>query len=316
MKILIIKTGLTETFDTSHVHQNVVSLGDVLRSTVVLHLFKEHEISWLTSQESFYLLNGLHELKNVFLNLDGTNFSDYDLIINLERSTDILEDLKSIHPDKILGFISTNNQVLLKGSGFSSKLHNWLSSSEIVDKNWCQKLYILLGKKWSGENYLLPQKNLILNQIDQYDVGLNWQVGSKWPSKSWQKENWELLERNIDSSLSVTWQKGFENLIEYMNWINSAKIIVTHDSLGLHIARALNKKILALFGPTSSREIYLGEGVALSEAERPSFSCPPCYKDSCHNMIHCMKSLSVDEVENGLRALNKGINGKLATGRK
>jgi heptosyltransferase-2 len=316
MNILIIKTGLTETFDTSHVHHSVVSLGDVLRTTVVLHLFKEHEISWLTSQEAFYLLDGLHELKNVFLNLNGINFSDYDLIINLERTTDILEVLKSVQSDKILGFISINNQVLLKGNDFSTKLHNWLSSSEIVHKNWCQKLFILLGNKWNGENYLLPQKNLILNQTDQYDVGLNWQVGSKWPSKSWQKENWELLEKKIESSLSVTWQKGFDNLIEYMNWINSAKVIVTHDSLGLHIARALNKKILALFGPTSSREIYLGEGVAFSEAEKPSFSCPPCYKDSCHNMIHCMKSLSVDEVENGLRALNKGIDGKLATGRK
>lgn len=316
MKILIIKTGLSETFDTSHVHQNVVSLGDVLRSTVVLHLFKEHEISWLTSHEAFNLLDGLHELKNVFFKLNEINFSHYDLIINLERTTDILEVLKSIQPDKILGFISKNNQVLLKGNDFSSELHEWLSSTEIVHKNWCQKLYLLFGKEWNRENYLLPKKYLILNQANEYDVGLNWQVGRKWPSKSWQKDNWELLERKIESSLSVTWQKGFDNLIEYMNWINSAKVIVTHDSLGLHIARALNKKILALFGPTSSREIYLGEGVALSEAEKPSFSCPPCYKDSCHNMIHCMKSLSVDEVENGLRALNKGIDGKLATGRK
>lgn len=316
MKILIIKTGLTETFDTSQVHQNVVSLGDVLRSTVILHLYKGHEVSWLTSQEAFYLLDGSPELKEIVLKLDEANLPEYDLIINLERSADILEGLRSIPTHKILGFVSIDNQVHLRGVGFTSLLKVWLSSSEITNKNWCQKLYILLGKKWSGENYLLSQKNLIQGQVDHFEVGLNWQVGSKWPSKSWQKENWELLEKKLESSLSVTWQTGFDNLIDYMNWINSTKVIVTHDSLGLHIARALNKKILALFGPTSSHEIYLGEGIALSHAERPSFSCPPCYKDSCHNMIHCMKSLSVDEVENGLRALIKGIDGKFATGRK
>ncbi len=316
MKILIIKTGLTETFDTSQVTQNVVSLGDVLRSTVILHLYHQHEVSWLTSPEAFHLLDGMEELYDLHLSLHEINLGKFDLVINLERSPDILVALKDFSSDKILGFVIKDKQVTLKGREFTANLGEWLSRSHVMNINWCQKLFLLLGEQWSGENYLLPLKNISLNRADLYDVGLNWQVGSKWPSKSWQKENWIQLEKKVNSSLSVTWQTGFDNLIEYMNWINSVKVLVTHDSLGLHIARALNKKILGLFGPTSSQEIYLGDGLALSVAERPAFSCPPCYKDKCHNMIHCMKSLSVDEVELGLRNLIKGTNGKLATGRE
>ena len=93
-----------------------------------------------------------------------------------------------------------------------------------------------------------------------------------------------------------------------MNWINSCKILLTHDSLGLHIAMALDKRTVALFGPTSSHEIPLTSGFALSVAERSSFACPPCYKDRCHNTIHCMEEIPIDDVENAIRIFLRGID--------
>lgn len=53
-----------------------------------------------------------------------------------------------------------------------------------------------------------------------------------------------------------------------MKWISSCDYIVTHDSLGLHLALAMKKPFIALFGPTSSHEIDLYNlGVSVSTNE-------------------------------------------------
>ncbi len=63
---------------------------------------------------------------------------------------------------------------------------------------------------------------------------------------------------NILNKLNInfSWQEGKENLKEYIEWINSCETIITQDSLGMHIAMALDKRVIALFGPTNYMEIY------------------------------------------------------------
>lgn len=310
MNVLIIKTGLTETFDRVNAHQGVVSLGDVLRSTVILHTLKEHSVSWLTHSSAFLLLDGIPGIKVLHQDLSTVSLNEYDLIINLERDEVILRAIQLIPPQKIVGFRGMNGQLWFHKTQKAVVLEEWLAQPEVKLKNWSEKLYLVLGHEWKGENYYISKTRLNRSQENRFDIGLNWQVGVKWPTKSWPQENWKLLSAQFSSLHSVSWQEGFDDLAQYMNWINSVQVLVTHDSLGLHIARALDKQILALFGPTSSREIHLGQGIALSVSERTAFACPPCYKDECHNIIHCMKSLSVDEVVNSLRNLLRGSDDK------
>jgi heptosyltransferase-2 len=308
MKVLIIKTGLTETFDRANAHQGVISLGDVLRSTVILHVFKEHSVSWLTHPSASLLLDGISAIKVLHQDLSEVTLKDFDLIVNLERDEVILSALELVPSEKIVGFCGPHAKLRFLKSHVELALEEWLTEPTVQQKNWSEKLYWLLGREWKNENYCISTARLNHSLKNRYDIGLNWQVGRKWPTKSWPSENWEMLDSRFSALHSVTWQEGFDDLTQYMNWINSVQILVTHDSLGLHIARALNKQVLALFGPTSSREIHLGDGLALSESEKVSFACPPCYKDECHNIIHCMKSLSVDEVADGLRNLLRGSN--------
>lgn len=308
MNVLIIKTGLTETFDRANAHQGVISLGDVLRSTVILHVFKEHSVSWLTHPSACLLLDGIPAIKVLHQDLSKVTLKDFDLIVNLERDEVILRALELVPEEKIAGFCGPHGKLRFFKSRVEIVLEEWLVKPAIQQKNWSEKLYLLLGREWKNENYCMSTVRLNNSLKNRYDIGLNWQVGRKWPTKSWPQENWKMLSTQFSSLRSVTWQEGFDDLAQYMNWINSVQVLVTHDSLGLHIARALDKQILALFGPTSSREIHLGRGVALSVSERTAFACPPCYKDECHNIIHCMKSLSVDEVADSLRNLLRGSN--------
>ena len=70
--------------------------------------------------------------------------------------------------------------------------------------------------------------------------------------------------------------------------------MVTGDTLGMHVATALGKKIVALFGPTSSAEIELyGQGVKIVPQ---SMSCLCCYLSDCDVRPACMQRIQVDRV--------------------
>lgn len=295
MKILIVKTGLTETFDLSPLHPGVVSLGDVVRSTVVLSLFPNDEVTWLTSPEARLLLESVPQIKEVVTDKAMLYHSSFDLIVNLERDGETLQWMETTKAHKRMGFCDRNA---------SDDLRKWLELEKIKKLNWSEKLYLLLDQKWEGQNYFIPHALLDLELQDRFAIGLNWQVGVKWPTKSWPKQRFVDLEKKFSSDFKVSWQEGFDDLLQYMNWINSCRIIVTHDSLGFHLAKALGKKIVVLFGPTSSTDTPLESGIRLLSAKGvPGFDCLPCYKDQCHNTIHCMEILSVDMVEKELRSL-------------
>jgi heptosyltransferase-2 len=64
-------------------------------------------------------------------------------------------------------------------------------------------------------------------------------------------------------------------------------VVITSDTLGMHLAIAAKKKIVALFGPTCPQEIDLyGRGAKLFK----SVSCSPCYKQTCPD-AKCMKEI-------------------------
>ncbi len=300
MKILIIKTGLTETFDLSNLHPEIVSLGDVLRTTAILHAFLKDDVTWLTSSQSMQLLSGISEINRVIDSRIYLNASDFDLVINLERDIEILNWLQPVQ-NKVLGYIGIDK---LRTSSEVYSLAMWLELDSVKKLNWSEKLYAILEKEWCGQDYFVPMHILDKSRENTFDIGLNWQVGIKWPTKIWPKERWSGLEVNFSSDYKISWQEGFYDLGLYMNWINSCKVLVTHDSLGLHIAKALKKEVIVLFGPTSSLDTPLtSKSRALSAQGIEGFDCLPCYKDHCHNKIHCMDYLSVDYVTRELKDL-------------
>ena len=75
----------------------------------------------------------------------------------------------------------------------------------------------------------------------------------------------------------VTWAT---NLKSHINWINSYKMFVNNDTLGLHLALALKKDVLGLFGPTPHREFCFYGGCNAILPEK-SLECIHCFKSKC-----------------------------------
>ena len=113
----------------------------------------------------------------------------------------------------------------------------------------------------------------------------------------------------IQDGLKVTRQdkqnkKVLKNLYSYMDWINSSKIIVTNDSLGLHLGIAMKKKVLGLFGPTPSSEVYFyNRGKAIL----PKTNCEylPCFKMVCERGDNCMNYISLKDVYENIEQILK-----------
>ncbi len=138
----------------------------------------------------------------------------------------------------------------------------------------------MVGATWHNQEYVFGYQP---KTTEKYDVGFNYQVGNKWPSKVWSMNNWKRLESLLSKDRSVSWQEGLDDMEQYFDWINSCRVIVSNDSFGLHLAIALKKKVVAIYGPTSANEIYLyGLGSILVPKDT---ACPdvPCYLPQCRH---------------------------------
>lgn len=148
-------------------------------------------------------------------------------------------------------------------------------------------------------------------------VGLNTGSGSKFETKQWPKQNFlklidclstelrasvfllggpreQELNRYLEKkSTDTVYNTGSDNsLLEFAGFISLMDVIVCSDTLAMHLAIALKRKVVALFGPTCPQEVDLyGRGAKIFRA----VSCSPCYKQTC-NSEECMKEISAEEV--------------------
>lgn len=297
-KILIIKLGHSETLDPEI--GSYPSLGDVMRSTVILHCFKDANITWLVDERAYPLLRDNKHISRILcynlttvLQLQSECF---DAVVNLEKVPGICALTDSVNAWRKYGFRFdpiAGEAKSYENSHDAFKTYTDPNNKKVARRCWQEVLFEMLGKEWKGEEYILGYKP---TSSPKYQIGLNYQLGKKWSNKAWPKENWDkLYEELVGRGFSVSWQEGLNKIEEYIEWLNSCETVVTHDSLGLHIAISLKKKVIALFGPTISDEIYFyGRGRAV--IPEGNYDCLPCLRQTCHLGNSCMQSITVEKV--------------------
>ncbi len=154
-------------------------------------------------------------------------------------------------------------------------------------------------------------------------VGLNHGAGDRWPLKQWREDGYvELIERiGRDPDVQILllggpgeaarserlrdrvrvriWDAGCDNPVRHFAaLVDQCHVVVTGDTLAMHLALARGRRTVVLFGPTSAAEIELyGRG----EKVVPDMSCLSCYKTSCDFVPNCMDLISTDMVEAAVR---------------
>ena len=157
-------------------------------------------------------------------------------------------------------------------------------------------------------------------------VALNIGGGTRWKKKIWKNDRYFLLaEKLLAKKINVfliygTAESGLagkllesnsklkavetgEDLRKLFAVLNEIDVLVTGDTLALHAAAALGKRIVALFGPTSPQEAELyGRGEKIVS----TVLCRVCYLKDCIKKPDCMEEIPVSKVFSAvLRQLKK-----------
>ena len=303
-KILIIKLGYSETIDAGI--SKVSSLGDVLRTTVILYPFADDHVTWLVDEQAYSLLEG-NPYINRILPYDLTSVLQlqserFDTVINLEKVPGICALADSVSAWRRYGFRFDELHGTAEAYDGCEKVVSMCKDGDLKrthQGSWQESLLQIVGATWEGQEYILGYKP---KTAEIYDVGLNWAVGSKWPNKGWPTEKWQELSRLLEGKYTFSMQQGMDELHKYMDWINSCRLLVTNDSLGLHIALALRKKVVVLYGPTNPNETFFyGRGEVLYP--EVNYNCIPCLSSVCRQEQRCMELISVEHVTQRIERL-------------
>jgi ADP-heptose:LPS heptosyltransferase len=159
--------------------------------------------------------------------------------------------------------------------------------------------------------------------VERPMIGLNTGAGGRWPLKQWREDGYvELVTRlaaNTDAQFVLLggpgevernerlktrtpvamFDPGCDNAIRHFAaMLGFCDVVITGDTLAMHLALALKRRAVVLFGPTSAPEIEL---YGLGEKVVPTMACLSCYKTSCDFVPNCMDLISTDMVEAAVR---------------
>ena len=258
------------------------------------------------------------------------NAEEYDIVINLDTSKLSSAIAANASAKEKFGFVLNKNGYV---EANSNAAQNWLEMSAFDDvkksnqKSYQQIMYEILGLDLPVEPPVIhiadkdrariADKSFVKNiALQKPVIGLNVGVGTKWPSKGWSLKMWqELIEKLGNKKYNLLLLGGPEevaiikklkkdfnfvidtrcdnSLLEFAAIVDLCDFVITADTLALHIATALEKKIIALFGPTSANEIELyGKGVKLSSSD----GCNCYYRKNCSENVSCMEKITSEMV--------------------
>lgn len=200
-------------------------------------------------------------------------------------------------------------------------------------KTYQEITFEMIGLEFKGEEYhlhLAPSEIAWARErfsgwgIDDQEVvvGLNTGCGPVFAAKSWTEEGFARLAAMISESfprvrilllggpaekernerLAATLgprviNTGTDNPIRlFAALVGRCDLLVTGDTMAMHVAIAQGCQVVAIFGATSHQEIHLyGRGDKVITNIR-DFPCSPCYRSTCPLVISCMEALPAERV--------------------
>jgi ADP-heptose:LPS heptosyltransferase len=248
MSVLIIKLGAT---------------GDVVRTTSVLRRLTGH-VTWITAAKNTALLENLRDNLRCLSWEQREKAKDrsYELVINLEDTTDVGSYLNEIKHARVFGaYLGADSQLR-----YSDDSRRWFDLSLIsvhgkkeadrlkaANRQTYQELIFGgLGFEFAGDKYVLPPP--VPTDL-QGDVAIAPEGGPVWPMKNW--AYYDELKRALEArGLKVNVLPIRSSLVEHMSDVCRHRCLVSGDSLPMHLALGTQTKCVTLFTCTSPWEIY------------------------------------------------------------
>lgn len=339
-RILIIKTGAM-----GDVLRTTTLLPSLKRAYPESFITWVTDHSALPLLEANPLIDELLEMSDA--TVEAVARKDFDLLLNFEKEKEPLALAGRVRAGTRRGFGPTrwntptvynreSQYALLLGLSDELKFRvNMKTYPEIIAEMAClpyaRDPYILELTATSRRCQAMLESRL--SGDGRLRIGINTGCGAVFRTKQWTFEGWVGLvhflqehasadilllggqaERDLNREIlchtSGVIDTGTDNTLEeFFGVVNACDIVVTSDSLAMHIAVALRKYVVALFGSTSHVEVDLfdrGEKVVTD------FACSPCYLKTCDKVPTCMQALTGRTVGEAVLRGSLAIRGRTA----
>ncbi|MCS7227548.1 MAG: asparagine synthase (glutamine-hydrolyzing) [Endomicrobia bacterium] len=276
-----------------------------------------------------YKMFKISQLKNLIKTLLELRREKFDFVINLRGVNSLLGMLKIFLIKKFI----KKNFMIGYGKKFAKKMFDFFYQEDIVsylnEVEETYKLLSVLGIKGKPDYIFYPLEEKYKQWAEKYiqtktqkKVFIGFCPGSFRPSRRWPLEYWKELAYLITTSysdmsvfifgskdekkLAQKISSGLDSVIvttddtgefqKLASLIEKMHIIVTNDTGLMHLAAALKRKVICLFGPGDVvKYVPYVEKNNLYVLRKDVFCKRPCYKYNCKN-LECLKKILPQEV--------------------
>lgn len=259
------------------------AMGDVLRTTPIVRKlrneFKNCEITWVTRSPEFASADHILEYNNE--NVIRLIADSFDIAYNFDKSTSACALMNLVKAENKKGFFMRNGKCYPIDNDAMGKFITGLfdQAGEENTKSYVQEIFDIAGMRFSREKYILNiKKEKFGIKKKRRLIGLNTGAGSGWPGRLWPEKNWGKLANILkkkgfdvvflggrkEHEMNLRLKKktgcnyyGYFGIERFVSLVDECDMIITCVTLALHIAIALEKKIVLLNSVFNKNEFDL-----------------------------------------------------------
>jgi len=208
-------------------------------------------------------------------------------VYGIENDT---QGLEIIIPDETKYGVSAKISALKLHA--AEKIIGFCPSAKHATKRWPEKRFIETGLRLASE---LNAKIFLFGNAS--DTALCRTIASG-------------INKGQNGTCAIEFSGQF-SLLETATAMNFCDVVVTNDSGLMHIAAAMKKKVVAIFGSTVREFGFIPIGTENIVIERKGLYCRPCShigRNNCpEGHFRCMKEIQVGEVVDSIKKIDRGM---------
>ena len=185
--------------------------------------------------------------------------------------------------ERMAGPILSRDFTLPVSSRDRERAESWMGNSP----------YVLLvpGARWATKRWPPGHFARLVDRVHQHRRGA---ISVALVGSSADKFVAEQIMAQASSPGKIINLVGKTSLKELAALMEKASVVVTNDSGPMHIASAMNTRVVALFGSTDPRKTgpYGTKHIVL----KTRLECSPCRKRTCEHRPSCMEGISPEDV--------------------
>ncbi|MCD6364185.1 MAG: glycosyltransferase family 9 protein [Synergistetes bacterium] len=298
--------------------------GDVLRTTPILRAIRkddsEAEITWVTYYPELVPSGWVDRIYSFDMRgIASVLASSYDYCFSLDKDKEALWLAREAKAEVKRGFIPDERGNVYP-LDFPSRL-KWLTGlfddiSRKNERSYLEEIFEICGYEFKGERYIIERKELKEKpweiSKDKKVIGLNTGCGPRWKAREYPEENWIELAKLLiahgyevillggpdenDKNKRIAEESGaryfgYFPIKVFFELVSECDLVITGVTLALHVAIALERKIILLNNIFNKNEFELyGLGIVME----PPKKCVGCYRSFCDEK--CMELIKPESI--------------------